>query len=345
MTQLRAAPFLLCCNGLARAALLGVLALGLSGCLMNEAAMNSPFQDPGLSASSLAEEGTLLVASTRKASEAGKAPYFTTERGAGLTFARAKINAPDNVFSRKPSPRQPDWAVLGLEGQASQNGAEALSTASNGRDVLLYVHGYNETFETAATGAATLSDGIQFKGRTAMFTWPSGGRLLNYAYDRESALWSRDAFESVLATLSANPSVGRVHIVAHSMGAFLTLETLRQLRADQGEAATQKIGAVVFASPDIDIDQFETSVKRLGALAGRMTVISAQNDRALRVASTLAGGVTRAGAADRERLENLGVRVADASDFGGRFQLIRHDLFLSDESVRAVVRRAIERVR
>lgn len=345
MTLLRAIHRPLNTHLLMRAMLVGALSLGLSGCLMNETALNSPFQDPGLSASSLAEEGTLLVASTRKSNESGKAPYFTAERGSGLTFARARVNAPDNVFSRKPSPRLADWAVLGLEGLAGQNGAQALSAASNGRDVLIYVHGYNETFETAATGAATLSDGIQFKGRTAMFTWPSGGRLLNYAYDRESALWSRDAFETMLATLSANPSIGRVHIVAHSMGAFLTLETLRQLRADQGEAATQKIGAVVFASPDIDIDQFETSVKRLGGLASRMTVISAQNDRALSVASTLAGGVTRAGAADRERLENLGVRVADASDFGGRFQVIRHDLFLSDESVRAVVRRAIERVR
>ena len=59
------------------------------------------------------------------------------------------------------------------------------------------------------------------------------------------------------------------------------------------------------------------------------------------MSSRLAGGVTRAGAAERERLEALGVRVADASEFGGG--LINHDLFLSNKEVQQVVKRAMER--
>jgi hypothetical protein len=39
------------------------------------------------------------------------------------------------------------------------------------------------------------------------------------------------------------------------------------------------------------------------------------------------------------------VRVADASEFGGRLQVMRHDLFLSDSDVRQVIARAIERSR
>ena len=53
------------------------------------------------------------------------------------------------------------------------------------------------------------------------------------------------------------------------------------------------------------------------------------------------GHRVRAGAADRERLEALGVRVADASEFGGG--IINHDLFLSNKEVQQVVKRAIER--
>src|SRR3712207_8376724 len=52
----------------------------------------------------------------------------------------------------------------------------------------------------------------------------------SYGYDRESAMWSRDAFEELLQALAESPSGGRVHIVAHSMGTLLTLETLRMLR-------------------------------------------------------------------------------------------------------------------
>ncbi len=237
------------------------------------------------------------------------------------------------------------WAVDAVSGPVSANAARAFAQAANGKDVLLYVHGFNETFESAVASAAQIADGVGWQGRTALFTWPSGGRLIAYQYDRESAMWSRDGFEEALKALADNPTVGRVHIVAHSMGTLLTLETLRQLRASAGEAAIARIGAVVLAAPDIDIDQFEQVVRRLDGLASRITVISATNDRALAVSARLAGGVARAGAAERERLQALGVRVADASEFGGRFTFIRHDLFLSDKDVRSVIARAIERAR
>ena len=84
-------------------------------------------------------------------------------------------------------------------------------------------------------------------------------------------------------------------------------------------------------------------IERLGPDAKRITVISSTNDRALGIASRLAGGV-RAGGAEREkleRLEALGVRIADASDYGSG--LINHDLFLTNAEVQQVVKRAIER--
>jgi esterase/lipase superfamily enzyme len=101
---------------------------------------------------------------------------------------------------------------------------------------------------------------------------------------------------------------------------------------------------VVLASPDIDIDLFTHGVERLGPDAKKITVITSTKDRALELSRQIAGGVVRAGAADRDKfakLEALGVRIADASDYGAGF--INHDLFLSNREVRAVVRRAIER--
>jgi esterase/lipase superfamily enzyme len=154
-------------------------------------------------------------------------------------------------------------------------------------------------------------------------------------------MWSRDSLEDLLTAIAKTPSGGRIHIVAHSMGTLLTLETLRMLRASGGESAMERIGAVVLAAPDIDIDLFARGLERLGSDAKKITVISSTNDRALAVSSRLAGGIVRAGAADRERLEALGVRVADASEFGGG--IINHDLFLSNKEVQQVVKRAIER--
>ena len=285
----------------------------------------------------------LLVATTRKPVGATpRAPYFNAERGRGLSFAEVRLSPPDRSLLGKVSAViTGDWTIGAVpKVETGPGAAEAFAQAALGRDVLIYVHGYRETFESAAVSAARLSDGIRFRGVSGLFTWPSAAATLDYGYDRESALWSRDAFEDLLRALAASPSGGRINLVAHSMGTLLTLETLRMLRAEAGEAAMARIGAVVLAAPDIDFDLFSNSVARLGPDLARITVISSTNDRALGLSGALAGGL-RAGAVDRERLEALGVRVADASDYGGG--LINHDLFLSNPEVQAVVKRAIAR--
>jgi esterase/lipase superfamily enzyme len=317
--------------------LVPLLGPALAACVPSEA-MVSPFTGPA-DASAFGKEPQLLVATTRKPT-GDRPPYFGSDRGSGLTFAEARLAAPGRgVAAQVSSVVSGDWAVLGVQRRNSGDAARVFAEAANGRDVLLYVHGYNETFESSARSAGQLSHALAFDGRTALFTWPSGGGLLAYAYDRESALWSRDGFVQTLKALVANPIAGRVHIVAHSMGTFLALEGLRELRDLPG--FTDRIGSVVFASPDVDIDAFEQTVSKLGPIARRMTVIIDPGDRALAVSSRIAGGVARAGAADRERLEGLGVRVADTAGRG--WSMLRHDLFLSDSEVTQVVRRAIDR--
>jgi len=322
-----------------RRSFVALFGLGLAGCAQSEASV-SPFIGPADS-SAFGKEPQLLVATTRRPT-GDRPPYFGSERGSGLTFAEVRLSAPGRgVAAQVSSVVSGDWAVLGVTRRSASDAARAFSDAATGRDVLLYVHGFNETFESAARSAGQLSHALAFEGRTALFTWPSGGGLLAYAYDRESALWSRDGFVQTLKALVANPTIGRINIVAHSMGSFLTLEGLRELRDFEG--LSDRIGAVVLASPDVDIDAFEQTVPRLGPIAQRMTVIIDPGDKALAVSSRIAGGVARAGAADRERLEQLGVRVADTAGRG--WSLLRHDLFLSNSEVTQVVRRAIDRAR
>ena len=217
---------------------------------------------------------------------------------------------------------------------------DLLGQATSARDVLIYVHGFNQTFETAALDAARLSDGIRFRGETMVFSWPSRAKLFDYGYDRDSAMWSRDALQTVLDGLMASPTVGHIHIVAHSIGTMLTMEALRQLYAHHGDLAADRIGAVVFASPDIDVDVFSTSVERIGPLARKITVITATNDRALAVSRWMAGGMTRVGAAEKTRLERLGLHVIDASQEG--WGVVNHDLFLSNGQIRQVIRRVVD---
>ena len=291
-------------------------------------------------ASSFAGDPTLLVTTTRKRVNGGRAkPWFGPERASTMTVARAKLVPPDDGRLSLSSVGLGHWRLDGVE-PVSGEVSDLLAQAGGGGDVLIYVHGFKQTFETAALDAAYLSDAIKFRGRTIAFSWPSKAGLFDYAYDRESAMWSRDDFERVLSSIVSAPGGGRVHIVAHSMGTMLTLESLRQLYARYGDTVAGRIGAVVFAAPDIDMDVFSSAIKRIGPLAGKITVIAATNDRALALSGRIAGGMTRVGAAEKATIAQLGVRVIDASDAG--WGVINHDLFLSNAEVQRVIRRSID---
>lgn len=285
--------------------------------------------------SSVAAEPRVTVFTTRNAVNGAKAkPWFGTERAKQPTVAEVRLASPydKNSFSLLPG----DWQI-----NAVSRLPDGLQWPDEGprRDVLVYIHGFNQSFEQAVLDTARLADGVKFRGESIAFTWPSREKLLDYIHDRDSAMWSRDALESMLVELLSHPAVNNIHLVAHSMGTMLTVESLRQIHARVGETAALKIGAIVLASPDIDIDVFASSVKRVGSLAGRITVLTATNDRALGIINRLAGGISRVGTAEKEQLEAMGLKVIDASQFGGGG--VNHDLFLSNDQVRQQVGRAI----
>jgi len=307
-------------------------AAALGGCASLGASETAQFYS-----SRIAANPTLLAATTRKPVSGGRTkPWYGAERGA-LSLARVRLTAPSTEGFSFSSIGQGDWSIQRVEPVRGQLGD--LIAEAQERSILVYIHGFRNTFEGAALDAAQLSDGVGFSGDTMVFSWPSKAGLFDYVSDRESAMWSRDAFERVLDAVMLSPTRSRMHLVAHSMGTMITLEGLRQLYARYGDAAADKIGAIVFASPDIDIDIFSSSIERLGPLARRITIVTATNDRALALSRRLAGGITRVGAAEKAQLERLGLNVIDASDGWG---IVNHDSFLTNAGVRKVIRRAIE---
>jgi esterase/lipase superfamily enzyme len=319
-----------------RAALRGLAAvasaLSVAGCAGLAAT------GPRLDASAVATQPTILVATTRKAVNGGRTkPWFGAERARTTTVARATLKPPDEGRFSLSAVGLSDWSITAME-PAPQIG-DLLNQATSGRDVLIYIHGYNQTFETAALDAARLSDGIKFAGETMAFSWPSRAKLLDYNYDRESATWSRDALDQVLEDLLASPTIGRVNIVAHSVGTMLTTESLRQLYAKLGDYAADRVGAIVFASPDIDMDVFTAAMPKIGPLASKITIITATDDRALAVSRWVNGSTSRVGAAEKTQLEHMGLKVIDASAMG--WGVLNHDLFMSNANIRKAISDAI----
>jgi esterase/lipase superfamily enzyme len=338
MPPLRMLPVTVSPEGAAvsrRTALRGLMsaasALALGGCAGLAATA------PRFDSSEISTRPTVLVATSRKPVNGGRSnPWFGTERARGITVARATMTPPDDGRFSLSAVGLSDWRVASIE--TAPQLADLLGQTS-GRNVLIYVHGYNQTFENCVLDAARLSDGIKFAGETMAFSWPSRARLLDYNYDRESAMWSRDALDQVLEDLLASPTIGRVNIVAHSVGTMVTTEALRELYSKLGDYAADRVGAIVFASPDIDMDVFIAAVPRIGPLASKITIITATNDRALAFSRWVNGSTTRVGAAEKAQLEKLGLRVIDASAQG--WGVLNHDLFLSNAGIRQAIRDAI----
>jgi esterase/lipase superfamily enzyme len=215
------------------------------------------------------------------------------------------------------------------------------------RDILLYVHGFNTSYDEARFRLAQIVKDGRFGGVPVLYTWPSSDNLLGYEAARETATASRDGLSTLLRNLSNLPDVGRIHILAHSLGTWLTMEALREQAIEGHPDLKGKLGTVMLAAPDIDLSVFREQMRHLPP--SHFVVLVSSKDKALSLSSWLAGDRPRLGAldphraADRAVLKRLGVRVYDLSpDSTG---LIGHGMYADAPKVVRAIGQQIGRAR
>lgn len=171
--------------------------------------------------------------------------------------------------------------------------------ATNQKDVILYVHGFNNSFENAVLD---INDVWHFTGRHGVpiaYTWPSGsGNLLGYFTDRESGEFTVYHLKETVRILSAMPEVENIHILAHSRGTDITTTALRELviEARAGGKKPQevfKIRNLMMAAPDLDYGVVTQRLiaEKFGPAIGQITIYMNEDDSALGVAQTLMKGI------------------------------------------------------
>jgi esterase/lipase superfamily enzyme len=302
----------------------------------------------------------LLVATTRAPVVEPPGVMFGGSRGRGLDFADIVVSIPP-ASARQPGdvplpsslPGNPerDFVILRADrmdlAQAKAN-FDARVRRTPGRRVLIFVHGFNTRFEEAVYRFAQIVYDARVDVAPVLFTWPSGGRVTDYVYDRDSAVYSRDALEVVLQALVKDPNVDSISILAHSMGNYLAIESLRQMSIrDRG--LSPKIRDVMLASPDIDVDVFRRQIAEIdaGPRPAQFTLFIARDDRALGLSSFLARDSTRLGSLDpykepyRSILEQGRVQVVDLTGTASN-DITNHGRFASGEVVGAIGQRLAE---
>lgn len=293
------------------AALIGVLAVALAGCARPGPGVLAPTTQiaPG------ARLVTVYVATTRARDPAAMNVY-TSDRAPGLSFTEFTVAIPPNHTAGEI-----EWPtgladpernfVTVRQSLLSREEFAAKVSARTARKAGVFVHGYNVNFQEAVFRLAQMAADADLDGVPVLFAWPSDGRLTGYVADKEAATYSRDALAQVLTMLARDRKAADVTLLGHSMGAWLTVEAVRQLRLT-GKGATLARLNVILASPDIDIDVFRAQMRTIGPLTPPVTVLVSRDDKALAVSSRISGARTRLGAVnvDDPRVQ-LGARKAN----------------------------------
>lgn len=203
------------------------------------------------------------------------------------------------------------------------------------RDVLVFVHGFNVSFNEAVCRLAQLAEDLPFPGMLIAFDWESQGHELAYFQDQRTTGTTQADLARFLAELreSLSPET-RLHLLAHSMGNRYSLNALELLASYQPylgatpenvveqtlpllrpqfkgwhrwnyrPGVTPPLTHLILAAPDVAPDMFEQQIAQTRHLAQRITLYCNSVDFALELSRYVNGqgkhgyrtGDSRAGA-------------------------------------------------
>ncbi|MGJ0508533.1 MAG: alpha/beta hydrolase [Methylocystis sp.] len=299
---------------------------------------------------------------------------------AGHEAAEAVVAEPQEIgrfpatpYDIEPAPggmRRASETIAAHEQSLAQLQAELQRrvAASRRKEVVVFIHGYNNSFDDAAKSTGQICNDLGPEDFTCVaLTWPAGGSkgiLFGYNVDRESGEFAVIDVRKSIRMIAGTPGLQKIHFLAHSRGTDVLTSALQHLNIEsyvaQGSLWSRlRIANIILAAPDIDIDvalsrllgvpsdpdmpfgaaPLRSKVFKSGAL--HFTIYSSLSDRALRMSTFLFGSALRLGMLDAhsepDEMRML-PHVAGAADFigvQGGGGLIGHSYFLSDPAVRS----------
>jgi len=168
--------------------------------------------------------------------------------------------------------------------------------AANGR-LLVFIHGYNTTFDEAHEMAARIRELAGDDVPLVLLHWPSRGKPTTYAIDEATISWAQGSLDETLAELTARAD--NITVVAHSMGARAAIRSVVALDGFRG-ARPDRVQRIVLASADEDRDRVLRkggSIDELLRHQREVLVYASYRDDPLDL-SRLAHGYARLGSTD-----------------------------------------------
>jgi esterase/lipase superfamily enzyme len=267
---------------------------------------------------------TAYVATTREREIAGS-NVFNNNRAGASNYAAFKISIPPGHRagqiewpSQTPDP-EVDFVTAQQEVLDRKSFEQRLSSGRRDRKVAVFVHGFNTNFQEALFRLAQMTADADLGAQPILFAWPSEATVTGYVADKDAVTSSRDQLAELLSMLTRKSGAGEIVVIGHSMGCWLVVEALRQLRLSGQNAVLDRLN-VVLAAPDIDVDVFRSQMKVVGRLSPPMTLLVSRDDKALALSGRIAGERPRVGALDvddprvQEAALSAKVQIVDISN-------------------------------
>ncbi len=184
---------------------------------------------------------------------------------------------------------------------------------SQDKAALVFVHGFNVDFASAARRTAQMKYDLGFQGAAILYSWPAPS---NYVECEGNAIWTLPHLMEFLTEYVQQSGAAKIHLIAHSMGTRVLSTALKELAQSRAPAPV-RYNQIILAAPDIDASIFKRQIApQIVNGAERISIYSSSQDWAL-VASKKAHRYKRLG----EGGENLTtfpewpqIEVLDASD-------------------------------
>lgn len=171
--------------------------------------------------------------------------------------------------------------VLGRADYWRALGRQLAKQAPGERHAVVFLHGYNVSFEQAAIRAAQIGFDLGVGGAMAFFSWPSRGKTGQYIADGASIEASEAAIADFLADFGRESGADIVHVIAHSMGNRGLLRAINRIFADAERRSGCQFGEFILAAPDVDADTFGQLAGAYREMAARTTLYVSGRDRAV----------------------------------------------------------------
>ncbi|WP_159945791.1 TRAP transporter substrate-binding protein DctP [Rhizobium sp. 18065] len=205
---------------------------------------------------------------------------------------------------------------LGLKGSTiwhrATGCADMLAASGTNTGLVVYFHGYANTFADAARRAIGFSQDFGLSQPVLVWSWPSAGSFGMYIFDLNSVQFSEEYIRQMVDAMERKGQLSNITIVAHSMGSRMAGIFLKQVRA-----RNRDVKNLILIAADYPPSIFGQLIASEGSVAALKTLYANENDSAL-IISRKMNGENPVGLGGKYLKLVQGIETVDVSDVAGQ---------------------------